>query len=129
MQYETHLAPGTPSRAAPSVTEQSSATLVSWLVIETRCGRRHLCGYCIESLTVRVTTAVGSFDVDQLTAVTESGRAYRLQGPPGANVDAMSAWRDWAERNGLPPWSDASAKVWADHRRATGIASSEDHGT
>lgn len=120
--------PGKHSRTAPSVTEQSTATFISWLIMQTSSGRRHLCGYCLESLTVRVTTAIASFDVAQLIAVTESGRSYHLQGPPGANVDALHAWREWAHRNGLPPWREVSAAVWADHQLARGAATSAEQG-
>ena len=110
--------PDAASRPARSVADQPSVALANWHCMETADGRRHFIGYCIENVSVRVSTAVTTFDVAQLIAVTESGRAYRLQGPPGANVHALNAWREWADRHGLPPWRAVSQEIWTAHLAA-----------
>jgi len=44
----------------------------------------------------RVCSALASLDLLTLTAISGSGRFYRLQGPPGQDPDAQYVWDAWS---------------------------------
>ena len=47
----------------------------------------------------RVCTALTSLDLTSLTAVSGSGRFYRLEGQPGQDPDATYVWEQWTRLN------------------------------
>lgn len=58
---------------------------------------RHLVGRC--NGEGRVCSALYSIDLTSLTALSGSGRFYRLQGPPGQDPDASYVWEEWTRFN------------------------------
>jgi hypothetical protein len=79
-------------------------------------GTQYLVGWCLDNLRGRVSTEVVATDFVALAFMTESGRAYRLQGPPGRNFPALCAWRSIASARGFDDWEDVSAKIWIQHQ-------------
>lgn len=75
---------------------QPTVTLVRWRILETTDRREwHCCGYCPENAEGRVSTAIQEFDRQARTAITRSGRLYRLEGPPGVDPDAEYVLQGW----------------------------------
>lgn len=94
-------------RTAPTE-EQPRLTLISWRVFETPEGDRHLCGYCVENASGRVSSAIQDFDRKTTCAKTLSGRIYRLRGKPGDNLDALYTWSVWAAAYDIAAFRDVS---------------------
>lgn len=74
--------------AVRSVAEQPEIELARWRVFEVG-GKRVFFGYSLTTGSGRRSSAIVSFDLRQLKAVTASGRVYRLVGPPGYDDDAQ----------------------------------------
>ena len=58
---------------------------------------RHLVGRA--SGEGRVCSALAKLDLTSLTAVSGSGRFYRLESPPGQDPDATYVWEQWTRLN------------------------------
>ncbi len=86
-------------------------------------GTQYLVGWCLDNLRGRVSTEVVATDFAALAFMTESGRAYRLQGPPGRNFPAMCAWRSIASARRFEDWEDVSLKIWSQHQLLLGASS------
>lgn len=99
-------------RIAP-IAEEPSCTLTSWNVFETERQERHLCGYALESREGRVTSAIATFDPEQASAATRSGRIYELRGRPGANADAEYVKATWLRVNASTEHRDVTEEFWA----------------
>lgn len=91
----------------PPVSDQSSITLTRWSVKETHTGERHFVGYNLEDCEGRVSTAIRSFDQTTGFGITESGRVYRLVGPPGYDPDGDWVWTHWASSRKVD-WQDVT---------------------
>jgi hypothetical protein len=95
---------------APPVEEQPEIHLEQWVLC--RIGpdmyghsRYSLAGIPVETSRMRMTTFLVSFDPDEKTAVTESGRVYRLVGDnaitrPHPDTEIMI--RQWCRGHGFP---------------------------
>ena len=94
------------------VSEQPHLTLDAWRCFELPTGALHLLGFCIETCSGRVSTELGRLELASRTAVSVSGRSYRLIGKPGLNRDADYVWRRWAVANSVTCWSDVSPSIW-----------------
>jgi hypothetical protein len=98
---------------------EPSTTLVRWQVMRVEdSGERHLVGWAQHAREGRVSSAVVSWDAATRLAVTLSGRAYELAGPPGADTEAQYVWQRWRKLNGNPEWQDVSAEAYAQIRAA-----------
>ena len=79
------------------------AVMTHWRVFQLRgpsTGRRsrHLVGHA--GGEGRVCSALASLDLLTLTAISGSGRFYRLLGPPGHDPDAQYVWNAWTRVTG-----------------------------
>jgi len=93
-------------KRAPSVEDEPTVTLVEWRVIRTDRGTLHVVGRLAGALYCRMSSPIKSFDARQLQGTTTSGRAYRLSGPAGENLNTIRA--------GLEPELAAAAHGWDD---------------
>lgn len=100
------------------VAEQPESTLTDWQVMELPNGDRHLVGYAVEDKEGRASSAIDTFDLVNLRAVTSSGRVYQLRGRPGWNKDAEYVWKRWLRINDAAVYVDVSASVWDDSASA-----------
>jgi hypothetical protein len=63
---------------------------------------RHIVGFDFTDMwATRVSTAIQSFDMEKMEAVTRSGRHYRLCGEPRENSTAPSVWTEWCHYCGV----------------------------
>jgi hypothetical protein len=80
-------------------------TLRRWRVIEvvsldgTR--SRHVYGHDITNDTGRASSPIKEFDLEAMTATTQSGRMYKLEGAPGNARSGEDAWKNWCHINGV----------------------------
>lgn len=79
-------------RATASVADAPEVTLWQWAVFQLPNGNRHCCGWREQPGRCRVSTPIVSMDAASASAVTTSGRLYRLSGPP-ADQDGLAFWR------------------------------------
>lgn len=86
--------------------------LEDWAVVETESefGQRHLLGMRTDTRDARISSNVKSFDLDTMSAVTSTGRQYRLVGPPGVTVDSAYLLRTWCDRWGVREVADVTAE-------------------
>lgn len=77
------------------VSAEPTVYLTRWSIWCTELGSLHLVGVRPETQTGRVSSPVASLDVATRTAVTSTGREYRLVGPPGQSTDTIYVWKTW----------------------------------
>lgn len=82
--------------------------LVRWRVFEADDSTRHFVGWAIEGMSGRVSSAIQEFDAARGEGRTQSGRVYRLEGPPGEDGDASYTWNRWCELNSVTSVRDVS---------------------
>ena len=92
--------------SVPSTSDEPVVHVRHWQVFELD-GIRHIVGFHYAILEGRVTSGLQSFDIAGRRAVTKSGRAYVLEGPPGSHPDS-----DWV----LGMWLRPLGKTWRDLR-------------
>lgn len=95
------------------VAEMPTSTLAAWRVIQTETSERHLCGYAPREREGRVTSAIATFDPATASAITSTGRVYRLAGRPGRDADAAYVLARWLVVNGVESIEDVTEEVWA----------------
>jgi len=95
------------------VSIQPEITLRQWRAKRLPDDELHLVGFCVENVEGRVSSAVQQIDPVKRIAVTRSGRAYRLLGPPGHNSDAAYVWSRWADLYGVSEVEDVSEDIHA----------------
>ena len=86
------------------VSSQPVSVMTDWRIFQlrgpTNLRSRHLVGRADGE--GRVCSALARLDLTTLTtltAVSGSGRFYRLEGPPGQNPDATYVWEQWTRLN------------------------------
>ena len=83
------------------VSVQPFSVMTHWRVFQVRGSlgsrSRHLVGR--SGGEGRVCSALAKLDLTSLTAVSRSGRFYRLEGPPGQDPDATYVWEQWTRLN------------------------------
>ena len=86
-----------------AVTEEPVVILLNWRLYQVRdhkgSRQRHLVGCVQGGSGGRVTSALVRFDLTSATAVTSSGRMYRLKGSKGFDDDADYVWKVWQRIN------------------------------
>lgn len=87
---------------------QAQVTLERWRVRETAGGDRYFVGFCIETQTGRVSTAIRSFDVGTGVGTTASGRRYVLSGWPCFDAEAERLWARLAAQHATAETNDVS---------------------
>ncbi|MFN3732086.1 hypothetical protein [Comamonas testosteroni] len=104
-----------------SVNEQPNLTLCPWLIFEFQHDGKTLraaIGYCIEITEARTTSPIEKFNIAALVAETQSGRIYKLSGPPGASRDALYVWQNLAVLRGIKAYKDVSNEVYSEYLKA-----------
>jgi hypothetical protein len=103
------------------VSDQPMLTMCRWVVFECTNNRRYLVGWCPENREGRCSTAIVAFDPAKLVVRTESGRLYRLDGPPQLDPDAFYVWEHfYSLREDLVLLRDASHEYTAGDQRIQG---------
>lgn len=85
--------------------------LSRWRLFRLEDGSVHLCGSSA-FLEGRVSSALRSIDYEEATAVTRSGRLYKLMGEPGHDEDAAYLWSEWTALYDIVGWEDLTDEVW-----------------
>lgn len=84
------------------VDEQPTTPMSRWGLyqVQDSTGKRtrHLVGRADDE--GRVCSAIVQFDLERLTATTQSGRVYELRGLPGTDSDASYVFSGWLRRSG-----------------------------
>jgi hypothetical protein len=118
------------------VAERPQVTLVRWRVVEVPGSTpesprvRHLVGHSLEDRQGQVSSAVQSWDPNVASAVTRSGRVYRLHGMPGSDGDGDYTWSVWKRINGVTQSWDVSRDVFTELQLAqSGGTTSLGHAT
>jgi hypothetical protein len=73
----------------------------------------HLSGWNTRSREGRASSKVIALDMIKMVAMTSSGRAYRLVGPPGHDGDAMYVFGRWCAINNVLHPRDVTKDVYA----------------
>jgi hypothetical protein len=111
-------------RTAP-VGEEPIIDLIFWSIWRTERSEIHLVGIRPESMTGRVSSALSSIDATSRNAITQSGREYRLIGPPGHHDDASYVWERWCVINSVLRAIDVTTDMLVCSNDGSAIASSE----
>lgn len=87
-----------------AIEKQAAVTLVAWSVFEVQLPHEtdptwHLCGLRLETNRGKVSSAISAFDPQRARCITRSGNVYKLQGPPGADADALATRGQWLRMN------------------------------
>lgn len=85
--------------------------LSRWRLLRVSSGEVNLVGFRAERCTARVSTPVLLLDGAARSALTKSGRQYRLVGEPRADEDADFVWREWSRANRVASWEDVSREL------------------
>ncbi|BEU25575.1 hypothetical protein [Paraburkholderia sp. 22B1P] len=99
-----------------TIDEMPVVPLACWSIRQTETGSRHFVGYNMLHCNGRVSTAITSFDADTRTAVTASGRRYRLEGRAGADKDAEYVWGIAVRAWRIESWTDVTHELVPDWR-------------
>lgn len=105
-----------PIRRPDAVDVEPVVLLSRWTVFRLEDGSVHLCGSA-SFLEGRVSSAVKSFDYQDATAVTRSGRLYKLMGEPGTDEHAAYLWSKWTALYNVERWEDVTDEVWSKFRK------------
>ena len=98
--------------ASCTIEQMPHVDLADWRVMQLADGSRHLVGTSItEGETGRVSSRVVALDSAHALAKTNSGRVYKLHGPPGRTQDADYTWHRWLKQVGSPSWMDVTPAV------------------
>jgi len=92
-----------------SVDVEPELTLQYWRVMQTERDERHLIGMRTDTGVARVSSPLREFDTFALTAVSYSGRRYRLVSEPGWTRDTVFLWLAWCLKNEVRSCSDVTA--------------------
>lgn len=100
----------------PIATEEPETILHRWSafevkILEFESRTIHVVGETLLERTGRVTSPVVSLDPSKRCVVTRSGRAYRLDGPPGRGKEALYVWGHWLTLWKAEVLDDASARL------------------
>jgi antitoxin CcdA len=86
---------------SPSLDQEREICLFSWRLLETPDGQRYLCGYNAAGREGKVSSGVVEIDAEHMTARTQTGRLYRLEGGPDTHPDAEYVLHRWCEINAV----------------------------
>lgn len=98
-------------RDAPAVEDQPHVPALSWRVLATPEGSVHL-ALLLEGGSIRVTSAFSIADKARKDLITESGRVYRLYGPPEESPELVQAFGLTAVKIAGAPLVDVSDRIW-----------------
>jgi hypothetical protein len=73
---------------------------------------RHVWGHDVANDAGRVSSGIKEFDLEAMTATTDSGRVYKLVGAPGKARSGEKAWQGWCDVNGVASAVDVTAEYF-----------------
>lgn len=107
--------------AIPPVWQEPVTVMTRWRLVQVLWPQglrsRHLVGWADDE--GRVCSAIVKLDVVALTAVTQSGRQYVLEGPSGFNADADWVFVRWYRYAGCVAKRDVSRALVKLHERGS----------
>ena len=93
-----------------------SPSLRRWRVMEVlfKDGKRsrHVWGHDVANDAGRASSAIRMFDIEAMTATTDSGRIYKLVGAPGNARSGEKAWKGWCSLNGVVVAKDVTTEYF-----------------
>lgn len=100
-----------------SVTDTPEIVLSQWRIVEVTSPywdstSRHFTGYNETEREGRASSEIKEFDPTTMCGVTNSGRTYKLIGPPGHNGDGEYVWSRWKAINKVETETDVSDEVY-----------------
>jgi hypothetical protein len=104
------------------VADRPFRTLVCWSIYQLPSDgnpnqwERHCVGYAVEDGHGQVSSAIQEFDPTTARGVTQSGRIYQLEGPPGNKGNATYAWAGWKLLNSVTEQTGGTDEVFAQMR-------------
>lgn len=103
--------------------EEPDVTLTSWGAFEVlipRIGRptMHVVGYSNEGGEGRVSSSFTKLNAERGQVISKSGRAYRLEGPPGLHPDADYVWQQWQSTWDVSVLRDLAFELFETIRKA-----------
>lgn len=90
-------------RDAAPLSAEPRECLTDWRIVTLANGDRHFSGYRANGTTVRVSSKIVLFDAEGKTGMTQSGRIYQLEGPPGNGHAMQVAIAVWCLNHGIDP--------------------------
>ena len=104
-----------PVRRVPE--ECKNPSLRRWRVIEVESldgtRSRHVYGHDVTNDAGRASSAIKEFDRDSMTAITHSGRKYKLLGAPGNARSGESAWKNWCRKSIVVSETDVTGEYFS----------------
>jgi hypothetical protein len=104
-----------PNKNVPD--DSQEITLRRWRVmeVEVRDGTRsrHVWGHDVKNGLGRASSPIMEFDLDAMTAITRSGRNYRLLGVPGHSRLGKGAWSNWCSENAVVSAQDVTDQYFS----------------
>jgi hypothetical protein len=97
-----------PTWRVAALSAEPEIRLIDWRIMETDRNERHFIGARLDDGSGRVSTAIVEFDPDGMIGVSQSGRVYRLVGPPGWNENADYVWSAWRAVNRVACYADVT---------------------
>ena len=91
------------SRDAAPLIDEPNEHLTHWRIIVLPDGNRHFCGIRANGTTTRVSSKIITYDAEGKTGMTQSGRIYQLEGPPGDRAMVKIGVAVWCLNNGIDP--------------------------
>lgn len=73
---------------------------------------RHVWGHDVANDAGRASSSIRHFNLEEMTATTDSGRTYRLAGAPGKARSGEKAWKTWCALNGVASSRDVTAEYF-----------------
>jgi hypothetical protein len=101
----------------PPVPRDPFVVLVKWRILEVLPQKTRLfVGLKADDKSVRVSSAIESFDVRSRRGFTRSGRLYEVVGAPMQSKAAQSSWVQWCRDNEVEAFIDVTDNVesWSD---------------
>ena len=107
-----------------SVADTPEIVLSQWRIVEVTSpywdgASRHFTGYNETEREGRASSEIKEFDTSTMCGVTNSGRVYKLAGPPGHNGDGDYVWSRWKAINHVETEKDVSEEVYASCTKET----------
>jgi hypothetical protein len=73
---------------------------------------RHIWGHEVTQDEGRASTAIVKFDPETMTATTNSGSVYKLEGAPGNPLCGKYVWRNWCQIHGVTSELDVTGEYF-----------------
>lgn len=93
---------------------QPEVELFCWQVFEVDGGTHHFAGRKTSTGSARVSSEIKAFDHDSMQGITDSGRLYKLKGPPGANQEVVQWVQHWCRRGLVTEFQLVTDDYWPD---------------